>query len=194
MQLSPAQAANHPKRVVDQPCRENPVLRQHWQLQEFLRSPKGGLRPLSSSSVSFAQYERPGAPHRQGVHLEPLGRTLPNSLQRRAHCRRLFDTEDFSAAYDRRAGRSADPRRGHQSHKSSKEWHGCRRRWHPARSLEAWRRSTALQTSRALRMLLGTGKTTTKPPKRYHHHSVQEQREKVRLLKPQGDNSPLHHR
>ena len=136
IQLPPAQAANHPKWVVDQPHQENPALCRHWRLQEFLRSPKGGLRRLSPSGVSFAQYGWPGAPHRQGVQLEPLGRTL-NSLERRSHCRQLCDTEDFSAAYDRRTGRSVDPWRGHQSHKSSKEWQGCRCRWHSPRDLKA---------------------------------------------------------
>ena len=55
-------------------------------------------------------------------------------------------------------------------------------------------KSTALQTSRALGILLGTGKTTARPSRRYHHHSVQGQRGKGRLLKPQGDNPPLHRR
>ena len=103
------------------------------------------------------------------------------------------DTEDISAAYDRRAGSIADPRRGHQCHKSSKEWQGCRRRWHAARNLEAWRRSTALQTSRALRlrMLPGTGKTTARPPRRYRHHSAEEQRGKSRTSQTMGGITPL---
>ena len=54
-----------------------------------------------------------------------------------------------------RDGRSADPRGGNQSHRTTEKWQGCRRRWHPARNLEAWRRNTALQTPRTLRMLLG---------------------------------------
>ena len=132
------------------------------------------------------QYRRPSAPHRQVVHLEPLSRTLSNSLQRRSHCRRLCDTEDFSRAYDRRAGRSTDPRRGHQSHKSSKEWQGCRCRWHPARNLEAWEAKHCTPNFTSSSYAAGNRENYRKTSETLSSSLCTRTKGRVRLLKPQG--------